>query len=87
MNDCFQTETLFFTTTFDTGKQNMKTTAIALLFVVASSLSARAEQGRSFDDRPKISVSGEAVVEVKPDKIVILFGIQTNDKDITIAKK
>lgn len=65
----------------------MKTTAIALLFVVASSLSARAEQGRSFDDRPKISVSGEAVVEVKPDKIVILFGIQTNDKDITIAKK
>ena len=64
----------------------MKTTAIALLFVVASSLSARAEQGRSFDDRPKISVSGEAAVEVKPDKIVIIFGIQTIDKDINIAK-
>ncbi len=41
----------------------------------------------AYDDRPKISVSGEAVVYVQPDKILITLGIETMDKDIQIAKQ
>jgi hypothetical protein len=40
-----------------------------------------------YDPRPKINVSGEAVVNVKPDKIIISFGIQTSDAEIAIAKQ
>jgi hypothetical protein len=39
------------------------------------------------DDRPKITVDGEAVVNVVPDKILIRFGIETSDMDIELAKK
>ena len=46
-----------------------------------------AQQAQLYDDRPKISFNGEAVVYVKPDKIVVTFGIQTLDKDIQQAKK
>ena len=45
---------------------------------------SRAQQ---FDDRPKISVNGEAVVKVQPDQIIITFGIETWDKDIMLAKQ
>jgi len=41
----------------------------------------------NYDDRPKISVTGEAVVNVKPDQIVINFGIETWDVDILVAKQ
>jgi len=40
-----------------------------------------------FDDRPKITVNGEAVVNVVPDKIVINLGIESWDPDITAAKQ
>ena len=40
-----------------------------------------------FDDRPKISVSGEATVHVVPDRIVIRFGIETSDLEMTVAKQ
>jgi len=36
---------------------------------------------------PYIDVSGEAVVNVKPDKVVITLGIETSDKNIQAAKK
>lgn len=65
----------------------MKTMALAVLLVVACSLPVWAQQTYLYDDRPKISVKGEAVVDVKPDKIVIAFGIQTCDKDIELSKK
>jgi len=39
------------------------------------------------DERPKITVNGEAVVNVKPDKIVLSFGIETRDADIMVAKQ
>ncbi len=39
-----------------------------------------------YDERPKITVSGEAVVNVRPDKIVINLGIETWDINITVAK-
>jgi hypothetical protein len=45
------------------------------------------QQTTLYDDRPKITVNGEAVVNVKPDKIVINFGIETWDTDIVVAKQ
>jgi uncharacterized protein len=65
----------------------MKAMALAVSLVVVSSLPVWAQQATLYDDRPKISVNGEAVVDVKPDKIVVAFGIQTWDKDIELAKK
>ena len=46
-----------------------------------------AQQAAMYDDRPKISVSGEAVVNVMPDKIVVTFGIETWDSEIMVAKQ
>jgi uncharacterized protein len=45
------------------------------------------QQAAPYDDRPKITVNGEAVVNVRPDKIVINFGIETWDADIVVAKQ
>lgn len=39
------------------------------------------------DEIPKITVTGEAVVKVTPDKVTILLGIETWDKDIQKAKQ
>jgi len=49
--------------------------------------SIRAQQTQLFDDRPKITVNGEAVVKVQPDQIIISFGIETWDKNIIVAKQ
>jgi uncharacterized protein YggE len=38
------------------------------------------------EEKPKIKVSGDAVVNVKPDKIVVVFGIETYEKSIMEAK-
>jgi uncharacterized protein YggE len=38
------------------------------------------------DEQPRIKVSGEAVVNVKPDKIVVVFGVETYEKTIMDAK-
>lgn len=65
----------------------MKAKAMALAVCVIAVSAARAEPARMYDDRPKITVSGEAVVNVKPDKIVISFGIETWDKDMATAKR
>jgi len=46
-----------------------------------------AQQTPTYDARPKITVGGEAVVNVKPDKIVINLGIETKDNDILTAKQ
>jgi len=45
------------------------------------------QQTPTYDDRPKITVNGEAVVSVKPDKIVVSFGIETWDAEIMAAKQ
>ena len=63
---------------------NLKTISCALAILVAGS--AWAQESRHYDDRPKITVSGEAVVSVKPDKVVITLGIETSDKDISNSK-
>ena len=58
---------------------------VSLILVVVCS--THAQQTQLFDDRPKISVNGEAVVRVQPDQIIISFGIETWDKNIMAAKQ
>lgn len=62
-------------------------TCVVLIVVVGGISPAWSQQTSLYDDRSKIAVSGEAVVNVKPDKIVINFGIETWDNDIGIAKQ
>jgi hypothetical protein len=61
-------------------------TAVAVLALMSVS-AATSQQVPSYDDRPKISVNGEAVVYARPDKIVIRLGIETSDPDIMAAKQ
>ena len=56
-------------------------------FLIVIALSSIWAQQTQFDDVPKITVNGEAVVKVQPDKIIITFGIETWDKDIILAKQ
>ncbi len=62
----------------------MKSLILATLIILIASYKIQSQQ---FDDRPKITVNGEAVVKVQPDQIIITFGIETWDKDIMIAKQ
>lgn len=62
------------------------TISLTLLFAVLLAGTARAQQP-AYDDRPKISVNGEAVVYARPDKIVATFGIETWDQNIVTAKE
>jgi uncharacterized protein YggE len=65
----------------------MKTIAITTFLIVIALCSIQAQQTQLFDDRPKITVNGEAVVKVQPDQIIITFGIETWDKNIMAAKQ
>lgn len=65
----------------------MKSILIGLLLALLMSFSVWAQQTSLYDDRPKISVNGEAVVNVKPDKIVTSLGIETWDVNIIVAKE
>jgi uncharacterized protein YggE len=60
---------------------------IAASVIVFGGSFAWSQQSQGYDDRPKITVNGEAVVNVKPDKIVLTFGIETWNADIMTAKK
>ena len=65
----------------------MKTILITTFLIVMAMCSVWAQQTQLFDDRPKITVNGEAVVKVQPDQIIITFGIETWDKNIMVAKQ
>lgn len=65
----------------------MKTKVITAFLIVMTMCSIRAQQTQLFDDRPKITVNGEAVVKVQPDQIIISFGIETWNKNIMVAKQ
>ena len=65
----------------------MKTSIIGAILAFLAMCPAWAQQASMYDDRPKISVNGEAVVNVKPDKIIVTFGIETWDTDIMVAKQ
>jgi len=63
--------------------------AITCVFLLAATqpTTTFAQSSSTVDDNPKIAVTGEAVVNVKPDKILVNFGIETSDADIIAAKK
>ena len=67
--------------------EKMKSILITILLIVLVVCSIPAQQTQLFDDRPKITVNGEAVVKVQPDQIIITFGIETWDKNIMTAKQ
>lgn len=61
---------------------------LIVLFVIGSIFCIRAHcLHRHLHELGKITVSGEAVVNVKPDKVVIKCEIETVDKNILIAKQ
>jgi uncharacterized protein YggE len=62
----------------------MKSLILTALLILVAIISVHPQQS---DDRPIITVNGEAVVKVQPDQIVINFGIETWDKDIMLAKQ
>jgi len=59
--------------------------AVALVGVIGSSLLA--QQPTSYDDRHRISVTGDADVRVAPDRIVITLGVDTRDVNLLVAKQ
>ncbi len=65
----------------------MKTTAGIAVLMIVSMGAVWGQTAQPVEERPKITVSGEAVVNVKPDKIVITLGIETSDTDILAAKQ
>jgi uncharacterized protein YggE len=65
----------------------MRLLTAALVIALLAPGSALAQQAHPYDDRPKITVNGEAVVNVRPDRILISFGIETWDMDIEVAKQ
>jgi uncharacterized protein YggE len=71
--------------TFNGG--NMQRFILLLIAGMLSATCAVAQQQPAAAELPKISVSGEAVVNVVPDKIIITLGIETWDTDIRNAKE
>ena len=65
----------------------MKSILLTTVIIVLAMCSIQAQQTQLFDDRPKITVNGEAVVKVQPDQIIITLGIETWDKNIMAAKQ
>jgi uncharacterized protein YggE len=65
----------------------MKPTICLTILAAVLLVGAVRAQQPAYDDRPKISVNGEAVVYVRPDKIVVTFGIETWDQNIMTAKE
>ena len=69
-------------------RQIMKTEIQFLLFCSLTLISsAMAQQTSIQNDKHRITVNGEAVVNVKPDNIIITFGIETRDMNIMEAKQ
>ncbi len=56
------------------------------MIVVFTASTLPAQQPPSVD-QPKITVTGEALVYAKPDKIVLNFGIETRDNQLLAAKR
>jgi hypothetical protein len=58
----------------------------ALLFVALATSLLGAQQPPTVD-QPKITVTGEALVLAKPDKVILNFGIETRDTVLLVAKR
>jgi len=56
---------------------------VCLLFIASAALSAAEECG----PRPRlISVTGTSEVNVAPDQVVLSLGVESRDKDLSVAK-
>ena len=60
-----------------------------LLMLLAAVLIGRAADARQtpYDDRHRISVTGESLVNVAPDRILVTFGVDTRDLILATAKQ
>lgn len=65
----------------------MKPTAMIMVLMIMVISPVGAQQAPVCDEHRKITVNGEAVVNVKPDKIVVTCGIETWDANIIAAKQ
>jgi uncharacterized protein YggE len=65
----------------------MKVLTLTAILVILFICPGLAQQTQVYDNRPKITVNGEAVVRVNPDKIVVSLGIETWAEEIMYAKQ
>lgn len=65
----------------------MKTKALAIVITILATCPAWAQRVSTCETQPKITVNGSAVVKVKPDKIIISFGVEILSKEIMVAKE
>jgi uncharacterized protein YggE len=65
----------------------MRSFALAACVVLHFVGNALAQPAAVYDPRAKIAVTGEAVVLVEPNKIIVNFGIETRDRDLVAAKQ
>lgn len=64
----------------------MRLAHVACLTMLLTTTSLLAQPVRG-EERPRITVSGESVVYVQPDKILVTLGIETWSKEVQIAKQ
>ncbi|MBW1814031.1 MAG: hypothetical protein JRJ39_10295, partial [Deltaproteobacteria bacterium] len=55
----------------------MKKSLHIVVFILIILIPAFAQQPSYANEKPKITVTGEAVVKVTPDKVTILLGVET----------
>lgn len=65
----------------------MKTRVLFLALLLCPLIVMQAQISRELPDQPFISVTGEALVNVVPDRIVISCGIETWNEDVEHAKE
>jgi uncharacterized protein YggE len=69
----------------------MRTNLLALGLVASigthSSVRATGLQSPTYDDRHRINVTGEALIAVAPDRILVTLGIDTRDLNLLVAKQ
>jgi hypothetical protein len=65
----------------------MRSGLFALVLATLLWSNASAQQATPYDDRHRISVTGEAEVDVAPDRIIITFGVDTRDPNLLVAKQ
>jgi uncharacterized protein YggE len=65
----------------------MRAGLLTLMFVSLLGASAGGQTFPAYDDRHRIAVVGDAVVNVAPDRIVITFGIDTRHPTLLPAKQ
>ncbi|HXT68461.1 MAG TPA: SIMPL domain-containing protein [Vicinamibacterales bacterium] len=63
----------------------MKTIVCVLLGILVFTGTAHAQQ--TYDDRHRISVTGESLVNVAPDRVIVTFGVDTRDMVLDTAKR